>query len=271
MRFSTRVSDHIRSNVIGYIALFCFAIGGTAYATHPGGANTISSGDVIDGQVKTADLGNGEVKVADVGQAAVATDELKNDGVTGAKVAASTLTTTDLENETLTASDVAPNSLSSGRILDASLTGADVKDNALKGADIDEATLDVGDAARAYAHVGAPNCTGTPGTCEIFKSKGIASVTRDSTGQYCVTAPGIDQGSAPAAVTVDWSTTTPPAGNASAMVGAFDQCGPAGKAYRVVTERQPLKTVDVAGGTGSTVVAGPATLADDVGFTIVIP
>jgi hypothetical protein len=266
---STRIRALIHRQWAGLIALFLVLTGGSAYALD--GQNTVFSDDIVDGQVKTADLGNGDVKVADIGQAAVTTDEVKNDAVTGAKIAADTLTTTDVKNETLTASDVAPNSLPSGRILDASLTGVDVKDNALKGADIDEATLDVGDAARAYAHVGAPNCTGTPGTCDLFKSKGISSVTRDSTGQYCVTAPGIDQGSAPAAVTVDWSTTSPPAGNASAMTGAFHQCGPGGKAYRVVTERQPLKTVDVAGGTGSTVVAGPATLADNVGFTIVIP
>jgi hypothetical protein len=61
MRFSTRVSGHIRSNVVGYIALFCFAIGGTAYANHPGGANTISSADIINGEVKNDDIGANSV------------------------------------------------------------------------------------------------------------------------------------------------------------------------------------------------------------------
>ena len=58
---SPRIRDHIRSNVISYIAFFFALCGGTAWATHPGGANTISSGDIIDGQVRSPDLGASSV------------------------------------------------------------------------------------------------------------------------------------------------------------------------------------------------------------------
>jgi hypothetical protein len=87
---------HLRAQWMGALSLFLVVAGGTAYA-----ANTIGSGDIIDGQVKEIDIGQG----------AVATAELKNDAVTSAKVL----------NETL--------------------VGPDVRDNALKGVDIDESTL----------------------------------------------------------------------------------------------------------------------------------
>jgi hypothetical protein len=56
-----RISEHLRSNVVGYLALFV-ALSGTAYA-----AATVGSGDVINDSLKSADLKNGKaVKAADV-------------------------------------------------------------------------------------------------------------------------------------------------------------------------------------------------------------
>ena len=46
--------DHIRSNLVGYVAVFLALTMGTAYATHPGGADTISAEDIINGQVKSS-------------------------------------------------------------------------------------------------------------------------------------------------------------------------------------------------------------------------
>jgi hypothetical protein len=88
---SSRVSAHIRSNVYGILALFLVLTGGTAVANHAGGANTISSGDII----------NGEVKEADVGQAAVASAELKDGAIVGADVANDSLMGADVREDTL--------------------------------------------------------------------------------------------------------------------------------------------------------------------------
>lgn len=55
MSSSARVREHIRSNVVGYIALFCFVIGGTAGALP--GKNKVDSGDIKAGQVKSSDIG----------------------------------------------------------------------------------------------------------------------------------------------------------------------------------------------------------------------
>jgi hypothetical protein len=60
-----RISDYLRSNLFGLIAIF-IALGGTAYATHPGGDNTIDTGDIINGQVKQLDIGSNQVRSAEV-------------------------------------------------------------------------------------------------------------------------------------------------------------------------------------------------------------
>jgi hypothetical protein len=92
-------------------------------------------------------------------------------------------------------------------------------------------------------------------------------VSRVGTGQYCVTAPGIDVASTAAAVTVDVFSTFEPQGNGSAMIGG--ECNSGG--FQVITERQHSTAVRNAADNGSVNVAGNATLDDDVGFTIVIP
>jgi hypothetical protein len=107
-------------------------------------------------------------------------------------------------------------------------------------------------AARAYAAVGAHffnPCTGGTGgdECTFSQSKGITSVTRQSTGTYCVTAPGISSADVAAAVTVDWSNSNNPEGNASAMTSeVLDACS-AGE-FEVHTDRHSVMTVDQGGG-----------------------
>lgn len=100
---SNRIRSYMRQNVLGLVAIF-IALSGTAYATHPGGENTISSGDIINGQVRTLDL----------------------------------------RDEEVTASKLAPSSVGGAKVADGSLTGADVATDSLTGADIGETTLSAG-------------------------------------------------------------------------------------------------------------------------------
>jgi hypothetical protein len=177
----------------------------------------------------------------------------------------------EIANGQVLGADIGAGEVRSGNVANDNLTGGDIAGNSLKGADVDESTLDIGDAARAYARVDPNACTGTPGTCTPEQSKGISSVIRDVTGTYCVTAPGIAAGEVPAAVTVVFNGTSNPQGNASAMTVEGQECGPTGDGFLVVTDRQPIVTVDAGGGTNNASVSGPAGAADDVGFTIVIP
>jgi hypothetical protein len=250
---------HLRHQWIGMIALLVALTGGTAYALD--GSNTVFTDDIV----------NGEVKVADIGQGAVATEEIANGQVKAADIGDGEVMAAEIANGQVKNADIGAGEVRSGNVANDNLTGGDISPNSLKGADIDEATLDVGNAARAYALVNFSSCTGTPGTCSATQSKGISGVTRDGTGAYCVNAPGINSDVTPAAVTVDRVSTILPPGNASAMTSEGPGCGPGGEGFRVVTERQPEITVDAGGGTNNATAVGPANLADDVSFTIVIP
>jgi hypothetical protein len=75
---SPRIRDHIRSNVVSYVALF-FALGGSAAWA----ANTIASEDII----------NGEVKRPDISADAVDSPRVVNDSLRGADIDESTLGT----------------------------------------------------------------------------------------------------------------------------------------------------------------------------------
>lgn len=89
MSLSTTIREHIHHNVVGYIALFCFVIGGAAQALP--GKNRVDSGDIKRGQVRTSDLAN----------AAVTTPKLAADAVTGTAVANGSLTGADIDEDSL--------------------------------------------------------------------------------------------------------------------------------------------------------------------------
>ena len=116
-----RIRDHVRSNVVGYVALFFALTGGVAWATHPGGANTISSGDIINGEVKSADVGDGEVKNNDLGVDSVGSGKIADRQVKNA--------------------DLSIGASSSNTIADGGIQGVDVKNDTLTGTQVDESTL----------------------------------------------------------------------------------------------------------------------------------
>ena len=135
---SERTEQHLRTNVVGYIAIFLFAIGGTAYATHPGGANTISSDDIINGEVKAVDIGTGELTSADILNGTVEQpgprqrrgrrpEHPQRRGQYRPKVA----------NDSLTGADVARTTASTASTVD-DLTGLDIANGSLGGADVAE-------------------------------------------------------------------------------------------------------------------------------------
>jgi hypothetical protein len=90
-----RIRGHIRSNLIGYVALFV-ALSGTAYA-----ANTISSADIIDNEVRNQDIRDGNVTAAD----------LRTDSVSTAKIGDGQVRTVDVLNDDLTGADISESGL----------------------------------------------------------------------------------------------------------------------------------------------------------------
>jgi hypothetical protein len=104
---SARIRNHVRGNVVGYVALFLVVTGGTAQALN--GSNTVFSDDIVSGAVRTSDLHLN----------AVTATKISPNSIRGGRVADNSLTGADVSQ----------------------LTGADVTDDSLAGADIDESSL----------------------------------------------------------------------------------------------------------------------------------
>ena len=89
------------ANVVATLALVIAVAGGTAYA-----ANTVFSADIVDGEVKTADVRNdtlsgGGLTAADLRNGSVGNTEIADGGVRSAEV----------QNEALTGADIAESTL----------------------------------------------------------------------------------------------------------------------------------------------------------------
>jgi hypothetical protein len=112
------ISQHIRGNVVGYVALF-FALSASAYALP--GTNTVDTGDIVNGQVRSPDIGAGQV----------GTTDLANNSVNSVKVANNSLTGGDIANGKVSVLDLATGSVNSSKVADNSLTGADVAESTL--------------------------------------------------------------------------------------------------------------------------------------------
>jgi hypothetical protein len=107
-----RIRSHIRSNVVGYLALF-IALSGTAYAVDGPlpGQNQVGSEDIINGEVKNADLGadavasgkiaDRQVKNADLSLGASSSNTIADGGIQGIDVKSNTLTGTQVDESTL--------------------------------------------------------------------------------------------------------------------------------------------------------------------------
>jgi hypothetical protein len=120
------IRNHIRSNIVGYFAVF-LTLSGTAIALD--GSNTVFSDDITDGEVKSADLATNAIRTTEIGPEQVRNADLGAGAVGGVKVADLSLTGSDLANDSLGSSKVA------------GLNGSDVQDDGLTGADVAEGTL----------------------------------------------------------------------------------------------------------------------------------
>ena len=116
------------ANVMSSLAVFLGLGGAGAYA-----ANTVFSTDIVDGEVKTADLAN----------SAVVRDKIANSSVVANKINGSAVT--------------------AGKIAGGAVDGSKVADNSMKGADIDEGTLDAGVFTKGSSNAAA-NCIPTTGS-----------------------------------------------------------------------------------------------------------
>ena len=103
MRLSirSRLIALVRAQWAGLLALFLVIAGGTAYA-----ANTVSSTDIINGEVKSVDIGNNEVRSVDVRD-----DSLAGGGLGHVDLKAGSVRSSEVGADSLTGADVQESSL----------------------------------------------------------------------------------------------------------------------------------------------------------------
>jgi hypothetical protein len=169
--FSSRIRALIRQQWAGLIALFLALSGGVAWASHPGGANTINSADIIDGEVKSPDIANAAVVTDKLVQGAVTTGKVKDENLVGGDVADGTLSGADVQAGSLGAQDISGSAFRSDDIRDVgSIFGgkqfglpdnavetSEIENNQVTSPDIADGTVTGSDLATsakpiAYAH-----------------------------------------------------------------------------------------------------------------------
>ena len=149
------------ANICSFLALTVALSTGTAYA-----ANTVRSEDIVNGQVKTVDLGanavttakikdgqvhladlgtgsvdsakiaDGSIGVDDLGSSSVGSDELQTDSVNATEIADGSIDTGEIIDDSLFASDLAAGSVGTSEVADGSLTGSDIASNSISTADL---------------------------------------------------------------------------------------------------------------------------------------
>ena len=193
MTKSSRIINHIKSSIVGYLALF-LVLSGTAYA-----ADTVFSTDIVDGEVKSVDVADNGLTGVDIADNGVTGVDVANSTLSGADVTDNSLSGADVTNNSIAGADVTDNSLSGIDVTNNSLTGADVTDNSLTGADIAESTLSVRDMGCQSGKVqGFARVKGTAGIPTFYTNAAAAIditnnctgdtvlVRRESTGLYFV-------------------------------------------------------------------------------------
>lgn len=119
-----RIGNHVRSNMIGYLALIvAFTLApATAYATHL----VVRSSDIVDGEVRSVDIGNDQVRSADVRD-----DTLIAGGLRAVDLGPNSIGTSEVGPDALTAEDLANNIIGSEEVVDNALEGVDIKESTL--------------------------------------------------------------------------------------------------------------------------------------------
>jgi len=177
-----RIREHLRRNVVGYVALFFTLSMGTAYATHPGGADTISSADIINDNVNSADvrndtLANGGLQAVDLRPDSVGSSELAPDSVATSEIVEDGIQQEDLDAFSVGSPQIASGAVRSSEVANGTVGSIDLAPSAL--------------GARAYGRVSSGG--------SLTRSKNVASVNSPAAppGIFCITlGGGIDPASA---------------------------------------------------------------------------
>jgi hypothetical protein len=136
----SKVFAHLRAQWAGFLALFIVIAGGTAYA-----ADTVFSSDIVDGEVKTADLATSSVRTQEIVNGQVANADLRGDAVDSSKVLNDSLTGLDIQDESLNTTKLADGGINTSDLAISSVTGSRIYPGSVTSSDIANRTVDADD------------------------------------------------------------------------------------------------------------------------------
>ena len=188
-----RFSEHIRSNVVGYIAVF-IALSGTAYAVDGPlpGQNQVGSADIINDDVRSADINNADgvrsIDVRDDTEVAggLAASDLRPDSVGDSEVAGDAIGSAEVAPDSLGAQDLAPDSVGGSEVAIDAIGAAEVAPDSLGQQDLGVASVtssEVGTDAIGSAEI----ATGAVGSPEIVDE----GVQHDDLGLNSITGSNV--------------------------------------------------------------------------------
>lgn len=112
---------------------------------------SITSGNIVDGEVTNEDLADNAVTTDKIQDGQVTTDDLANDAVTSDKIADGEVTSDDVADGTITSTDIAPGTIppsgGGGTPDDDSVTSAKIVDGEVKSVDIGDGEVTTQDLA----------------------------------------------------------------------------------------------------------------------------
>lgn len=138
------------ANICSLLALTMVLGMGTAYA-----ANTVRSKDIVNGQVKTPDLGgnavttakikDGDVGAGDIGPGAVRSAEIADSAVGATDLASDSVSGLALQTDSVRATEIADDSIDGGEIIDNSLGSADLGTGSVGASEVADGSLTTAD------------------------------------------------------------------------------------------------------------------------------
>ena len=183
---SRKLGDHIRSNVVGYVALF-WLMTGTAMAVDGSlaGQNTVGSADIIDGEVTPADI-----KADSIGSAKIAPQSVKNSDLGLGASSSNTIEdggvqSIDIKDETLTGADVKFGSLTGDDLAPGAVDRLQIQFDAVSGEEIESGTILASDLATDVI----------PADGGLGTSEGSSKLATGSVGRLELKGQSVDGGS----------------------------------------------------------------------------
>jgi hypothetical protein len=144
---------HLRAQWIGVLALLIALGTGSAYA-----ANTVFSADIVDGEVKTADLANNAVRTTKIVNGQVANADLDADAVDGSKIFDASVGADDLGFDSVASGEIATDAVNGSEVSVGAIDSDEISDNSLVASDLATGSVgpaEIADGAVTNAELGS--------------------------------------------------------------------------------------------------------------------